>query len=102
MSCGGLLHLLASFIMALNLIHAKHYLVETEHKEELFTEKQINTVLRALPEETKLIYNSLTKSAQQTIQKKLHKLYGNDTKAVRYTIAVTLVICFNYLKNKSF
>ena len=101
MSCGGLLHLLASF-MALNLVHAKHYLVETEHKEELFTEKQINTVLRALPEEAKLIYNSLTKSAQQTIQKKLHELYGNDTKAVRYTIAVTLVICFNYLKNKSF
>ena len=101
MPSGGLLHLLTSF-MALNFIHAKHYLVETEDKEELFTEKQINTVLRALPEEAKLIYNSLTKSAQQTIQKKLHELYGNDTKAVRYTIAVTLVICFNYLKNKSF
>ena len=96
MPSGDLLHLLAPF-MTLNLVHAKHYLVETEDKEELFTDKQINTVLRALPEEAKLIYNSLTNSAQQTIQKKLHEFYGNDTKAVRYTIAVTLIICFKYL-----
>ena len=100
-----ILPLLISLI-ALNLVQAKHFLVETEdnkgednkdkhkkdeynknkdNKENLLTEKQISAVIKAFPEpeNAELIYKSLNKSTQQAIRKKLHQAYGGDENAVR-------------------
>ena len=86
-------------LIALNLIPAKHFLVQTEDKKvgfkeeverfeednsELLTEKQVKVLLGVLPQAGKAeqIYNNLSKSVQNAIRKKLHKSFGNDQKAV--------------------
>ena len=76
--------------IALNLVQAKHFLVETDdnkdednkdkdNKENLLTEKQISDVIKAFPEpkNAELIYKSMNKSAQHAIRKILPKVYGN-------------------------
>ena len=90
-------------LIALNLIKAKHFLVQTEDKEvgfkeeverfeednsELLTEKQVKVLLGALPGKAEQIYNNLSKSVQNAIRKKLHKSFGNDQKAVRLPLTL--------------
>ena len=78
-------------LIPLNLVQAKHFLVETEdnkgedNKENLLTEKQISAVIKAFPEpeNAELIYKSMNKSTQDAIRKKLHQAYGGDENAVR-------------------
>ena len=84
-----ILPLLISLI-ALNLVQAKHFLVETEDNEEdrlldLLTEKQVSAIIEAFPDPQKAeqIYKRMGKSVQHAIQKKLRKVYGDDQKAVR-------------------
>ena len=84
-----ILPLLVSLI-ALNLVQAKHFLVETEDNEEdrlldLLTEKQVSAIIEAFPDPQKAeqIYKRMGKSVQHAIRKKLHKVYGDDQKAVR-------------------
>ena len=83
------LPLLVSLI-ALHLVQAKHFLVETEDNEEdrlldLLTEKQVSAIIEAFPDPQKAeqIYKRMGKSVQHAIQKKLCKVYGDDQKAVR-------------------
>ena len=77
-------------LIALHLVQPKHYLVETEDNEEdrlldLLTEKQVSAIIEAFPDPQKAeqIYKSMDKPAQHTIRKILHKVYGDDQKAVR-------------------
>ena len=82
-------------LIALNLLQAKHFLVETEDKKEnldeedrlldLITEKQVSAIIEAFPDPQKAeqIYKRMGKSVQHAIRKKLHKVYGDDQKAVR-------------------
>ena len=84
-----ILPLLISLI-ALNLVQAKYFLVETEDNEEdrlldLLTEKQVSAIIDAFPDPKKAeqIYKRMGKSVQHAIQKKLRKVYGDDQKAVR-------------------
>ena len=83
MYSAGLLALLITF--AFNQMQTKYLLVETEDNSEAdpMPKEEVKAVLAALkfPEG---IYNSLSKSSQQKIQKKLLKLYGNDQEEVRY------------------
>ena len=83
MYSAGLLALLITF--ALNQMQTKYLLVETEDNSEAdpMPKEEVKAVLAALkfPEG---IYNSLSKSSQQKIQRKLLKLYGNDQEEVRY------------------
>ena len=83
MYSAGLLALLITF--ALNQMQTKYLLVETEDNSEAdpMPKEEVKAVLAALkfPEG---IYNSLSKSSQQKIQKKLLKLYGNDKEEVIY------------------
>ena len=83
MYSAGLLALLITF--AFNQMQTKYLLVETEDNSEAdpMPKEEVKAVLAALkfPEG---IYNSLSKSSQQKIQKKLLKLYGNDKEEVRY------------------
>ena len=90
-------------LIALKLIQAKHFLVQTEDKKvgfkeeverfeednsELLTEKQVKVLLGALPGKAEQIYNNLSKSVQNAIRKKLHKSFGNDQKAVRLPLTL--------------
>ena len=92
-------------LIALKLVQAKHFLVQTEDKKvgfkeeverfeednsELLTEKQVKVLLGALPQAGKAeqIYNNLSKSVQNAIRKKLHKSFGNDQKAVRLPLTL--------------
>ena len=77
-------------LIALNLVQAKHFLVETEDNEEdrlldLLTEKQVSAIIEAFPDPQKAeqIYKRMGKSVQHAIRKKLHKVYGDDQEAVR-------------------
>ena len=83
MYSAGLLALLITF--AFNQMQTKYLLVETEDNSEAdpMPKEEVKAVLAALkfPEE---IYNSLSKSVQQKIQKKLVKLYGNDQEVFIY------------------
>ena len=83
MYSAGLLALLITF--AFNQMQTKYLLVETEDNSEAdpMPKEEVKAVLAALkfPEG---IYNSLSKSSQQKIQKKLLKLYGTDQEEVRY------------------
>ena len=83
MYSAGLLALLITF--AFNQMQTKYLLVETEDNSEAdpMPKEEVKAVLAALkfPEG---IYNSLSKSSQQKIQKKLLKLYGNDKEEVIY------------------
>ena len=68
-------------LIALNLLQAKHFLVETEDKKEedrlldLLTEKKVSAVIRD-PQNA------------EAIRKKLHQAYGDDENAVRLTLLV--------------
>ena len=87
-----ILPLLVSLI-ALNLVQAKHFLVETEDKEEnsneedrlldLLTEKQVRAVIR-----DRVIRAIRTPQNAKAIRKKLHQAYGDDENAVRLTLLV--------------
>ena len=80
-------------LIALNLLQAKHYLVETEDKKEnldeedrlldLLTEKQVRAVIR-----DRVIRAIRTPQNAEAIRKKLHQAYGDDEKAVRLTLLV--------------
>ena len=82
-----ILPLLVSLI-ALNLLQAKHFLVETEDKKEnldeedrlldLLTEKQAKAVIR-----DRVIRAIRTPQNAKAIRKKLHQAYGDDKDAVR-------------------
>ena len=87
-----ILPLLVSLI-ALNLVQAKHFLVETEDKKEnldeedrlldLLTEKQARAVIR-----DRVIRAIRTPQNAEAIRKKLHQAYGDDENAVRLTLLV--------------
>ena len=49
------------------------------------TEKQVSAIIDAFPDpqEAEQIYKRMGKSVQHAIRKKLHKVYGDDQKAVR-------------------
>ena len=75
-------------LIALNLLQAKHFLVETEDKKEnldeedrlldLLTEKQAKAVIR-----DRVIRAIRTPQNAEAIRKKLHQAYGDDKDAVR-------------------
>ena len=91
---------LLTFLLALNLTQAKHYLVETankkghqvdavipvqfpnETKEEHKSPPRSNT--KVLPKEARRRYSSLNETAPKSLQMKVHEKYGNDIEAVRY------------------
>ena len=85
-----ILPLLVSLI-ALHLVQAKHFLVETEDKEEnsneedrlldLLEEKQVSAI-KDMSEAIKDPQNA------EAIRKKLHQAYGDDENAVRLTLLV--------------
>ena len=85
-----ILPLLTSLI-ALHLVQAKHFLVETEDKEEnsneedrlldLLEEKQVSAI-KDMSEAIKDPQNA------EAIRKKLHQAYGDDENAVRLTLLV--------------
>ena len=90
---------LVIILVAVNLVQAKQFLVETEHNkdnldeedrlleqmEQMLTEKQVSEFIKAFPhpQNAELIYKSMNKSAKQAIRKKLHQAYGDDKDAVR-------------------
>ena len=72
------------FLIALNLLQAKHFLVETEDKKEedrlldLLTEKKVSA-------DIKKKVSAVIRDPQnaEAIRKKLHQAYGDDKDAVR-------------------
>ena len=84
---------LVIILVAVNLVQAKQFLVETEHNkenldeedrlleqmEQMLTKKQVNEVIKAFPQpqNAELIYKSMNKSAQHAIRKILPKVYDN-------------------------
>ena len=78
-------------LIALNLVQAKHFLVETEDKKEnsneedrlldLLEEKQVSAAIA----EAEAIRDPQNAEA---IRKKLHQAYGDDENAVRLTLLV--------------
>ena len=83
-----ILPLLISLI-ALNLLQAKHFLVETEDKKEedrlldLLTEKKVSA-------DIKKKVSAVIRDPQnaEALRKKLHQAYGDDENAVRLTLLV--------------
>ena len=85
--------LLLISLIALNLLQAKHFLVETEDNKEnldeedrlldLLTEKQVRAVIR-----DRVIRAIRTPQNAEAIRKKLHQAYGDDENAVRLTLLV--------------
>ena len=83
-----ILPLLVSLI-ALNLLQAKHFLVETEDKKEedrlldLLTEKKVSA-------DIKKKVSAVIRDPQnaEALRKKLHQAYGDDENAVRLTLLV--------------
>ena len=83
-----ILPLLISLI-ALNLLQAKHFLVETEDKKEedrlldLLTDKKVSA-------DIKKKVNAVIRDPQnaEALRKKLHQAYGDDENAVRLTLLV--------------
>ena len=81
------------FLIALNLVQAKHFLVETEDKKEnldeedrlldLLTEKQVRAVIR-----DRVIRAIRTPQNAKAIRKKLNQAYGDDENAVRLPLLV--------------
>ena len=87
-----ILPLLISLI-ALNLLQAKHFLVETEDKKENLDEE--NRLLDLLTEkkvsaDIKKKVSAVIRDPQnaEALRKKLHQAYGNDENAVRLTLLV--------------
>ena len=76
-------------LIALNLLQAKHFLVETEDKKEedrlldLLTEKKVSA-------DIKKKVSAVIRDPQnaEAIRKKLHQAYGDDENAVRLTLLV--------------
>ena len=83
-----ILPLLVSLI-ALNLLQAKHFLVETEDKKEedrlldLLTDKKVSA-------DIKKKVSAVIRDPQnaEALRKKLHQAYGDDENAVRLTLLV--------------
>ena len=83
-----ILPLLVSLI-ALNLLQAKHFLVETEDKKEedrlldLLSEKKVSA-------DIKKKVSAVIRDPQnaEALRKKLHQAYGDDENAVRLTLLV--------------
>ena len=83
-----ILPLLISLI-ALNLLQAKHFLVETEDKKEedrlldLLSEKKVSA-------DIKKKVSAVIRDPQnaEALRKKLHQAYGDDENAVRLTLLV--------------
>ena len=93
MPSAGLLALLLN-LTPLNSMQAKHFLIETKDNSESGTtlKDESDALLSVLPKEIKRKYESVSKAVQKELQKKLLK-YSIEHEAVRYTIAVTVVIC---------
>ena len=76
-------------LIALNLLQAKHFLVETEDKKEedrlldLLTEKKVSA-------DIKKKVSAVIRDPQnaEALRKKLHQAYGDDENAVRLTLSV--------------
>ena len=76
-------------LIALNLLQAKHFLVETEDKKEedrlldLLTEKKVSA-------DIKKKVSAVIRDPQnaEALRKKLHQAYGDDENAVRLTLLV--------------
>ena len=76
-------------LIALNLLQAKHFLVETEDKKEedrlldLLTEKKVSA-------DIKKKVSAVIRDPQnaEALRKKLHQAYGDDENAVRFTLLV--------------
>ena len=74
-------------LIALNLLQAKHFLVETEDKKEedrlldLITEKKVSA-------DIKKKVSAVIRDPQnaEALRKKLHQAYGDDENAVRLTL----------------
>ena len=90
-----------AFLMALNLIQTKHFLVETENKKEGHQVDAVRSVqfpnetkeeykspprsnTKVLPKEARRRYSSLNETAPKSLQMKVHEKYGGDIEAVRY------------------
>ena len=75
-------------LIALNLLQAKHFLVETEDKKEedrlldLLTDKKVSSV--------NAFVNAVIRDPQnaEALRKKLHQAYGDDENAVRLPLLV--------------
>ena len=82
-------------LIALNLVQAKHFLVETEDKKEnsneedrlldLLEEKQVSAAIGIAEAEAEAIRDPQNAEA---IRKKLHQAYGDDENAVRLPLLV--------------
>ena len=76
-------------LIALNLLQAKHFLVETEDKKEedrlldLLTEKKVSA-------DIKKKVSAVIRDPQnaEALRKKLHQAYGDDENAVRLPLLV--------------
>ena len=76
-------------LIALNLLQAKHFLVETEDKKEedrlldLLTEKKVSA-------DIKKKVSAVIRDPQnaEALREKLHQAYGDDENAVRLTLLV--------------
>ena len=87
MPSAGLLCLLTTFI-GFSLVQSKHFLLETDDN------PQVTAVLGAFdnPKKAKEEYNSLSKREKRKFQKQIKKVFGGDTKAVRYTICIVVAV----------
>jgi len=61
-----------------SLGQSKHFLVETKDEPTLFTEKEVDDVLDALPKEAKEFYNKADSSVQDSLQNEVLSVYGHD------------------------
>ena len=88
MPSAGLLCLLTTFI-GFSLVQAsKHFLLETDDN------PQVTAVLEAFdnPKKAKKEYNQLSKTDKGKFQKQIKKVFGDDTKSVRYTICIVVAV----------
>ena len=88
MPSAGLLCLLTTFIGFSLVQTAKHFLLETDDN------PQVTAVLEAFdnPKKAEEEYNSLSKREKRKFQKQIKKVFGDDTKAVRYTICIVVAV----------
>ena len=87
MPSAGLLCLLTTFI-GFSLVQSKHFLLETDDN------PQVTAVLEAFdnPKKVREEYNSLSKREKRKFQKQIKKVFGGDTKAVRYNICIVVAV----------
>ena len=69
-------------------MQSKHFLLETDDN------PQVTAVLEAFdnPKKVKEEYNSLSKRDKRKFHRQIKKVFGDDTKAVRYTICIVVAV----------